>query len=123
MDVPSPWIKLTVAGDNPHPCRSVNVYHAHLNIPATPGPMTLFYPKWIPGEHGPTGPINGLAGLRITANGQRGHLAARSGGDVRVQRRRSRGRDALDVDSRLPRARAGRELHRRRVDARRGSRC
>src|SRR3954468_7479811 len=47
-----------------------NVYHAHLNIPATPGAMTLFYPKWIPGEHGPTGPINGLTGLRITANGQ-----------------------------------------------------
>jgi predicted metalloprotease with PDZ domain len=47
-----------------------NVYHAHLNIPASPGAMTLFYPKWIPGEHGPTGPINGLAGLRITANGQ-----------------------------------------------------
>jgi len=47
-----------------------NVYHAHLSIPATPGPMTLFYPKWIPGEHGPTGPINGLTGLRITANGQ-----------------------------------------------------
>jgi len=47
-----------------------NIYHAHLSIPATPGPMTLFYPKWIPGEHGPTGPINGLAGLRITANGQ-----------------------------------------------------
>ncbi|MGH9419020.1 MAG: M61 family peptidase, partial [Thermoanaerobaculia bacterium] len=47
-----------------------NVYHAHLSIPAAPGPMTLFYPKWIPGEHGPTGPINGLTGLRITANGQ-----------------------------------------------------
>jgi len=47
-----------------------NVYHAHLTIPATPGPMTLFYPKWIPGEHGPTGPINGLTGLRITANEQ-----------------------------------------------------
>lgn len=47
-----------------------NVYHAHLIIPAAPGPMTLFYPKWIPGEHGPTGPINGLTGLRITANGQ-----------------------------------------------------
>jgi len=47
-----------------------NLYHAHLNIPATAGPMTLFYPKWIPGEHGPTGPINGLAGLRIIANGQ-----------------------------------------------------
>jgi len=47
-----------------------NVYHAHLTMPATPGPMTLYYPKWIPGEHGPTGPINGLTGLRISANGK-----------------------------------------------------
>ena len=46
-----------------------NVYHAHLTMPATPGPMTLYYPKWIPGEHGPTGPINGLTGLQIKANG------------------------------------------------------
>jgi predicted metalloprotease with PDZ domain len=41
--------------------------HAHLIIPATPGPMTLYYPQWLPGEHGPTGPIADLAGLRITA--------------------------------------------------------
>src|ERR1700737_3779780 len=47
-----------------------NIYHPHLTTPATPGPLTLFYPKWIPGEHGPTGPINGLTGLRIMANGQ-----------------------------------------------------
>jgi predicted metalloprotease with PDZ domain len=47
-----------------------NVYHAHLTMPATPGPMTLYYPKWIPGEHGPTGPINGLTGLNISANGK-----------------------------------------------------
>src|SRR5881296_1740872 len=46
------------------------IYHAELNIPATPGPMTLFYPKWIPGDHAPTGPINDLAGLRISASGQ-----------------------------------------------------
>src|SRR5258708_26310558 len=46
-----------------------NVYHAHLTMPATPGPMTLYYPRWIPGEHGPTGPINGLTGLQIRANG------------------------------------------------------
>jgi predicted metalloprotease with PDZ domain len=32
--------------------------------------MSLLYPKWIPGEHGPTGPIDDLAGVRITANGQ-----------------------------------------------------
>src|ERR1700686_5203845 len=47
-----------------------NVYHAHLTMPASPGPMTLYYPKWIPGEHGPTGPINGLTGLKIAANGK-----------------------------------------------------
>src|SRR5258708_37086119 len=46
-----------------------NVYHAHLTIPVTAGPLTLYYPKWIPGEHGPTGPINGLTGLQFTANG------------------------------------------------------
>jgi predicted metalloprotease with PDZ domain len=46
-----------------------NTFHAHLTIPATPGPMTLYYPKWIPGEHSPSGPIIGLTGLKITANG------------------------------------------------------
>ena len=47
-----------------------NVYHAHLTIPVTAGPLTLYYPKWIPGEHGPTGPINGLTGLQFSANGR-----------------------------------------------------
>ena len=32
--------------------------------------MSLLYPKWIPGEHGPTGPIDDLAGIRMKANGQ-----------------------------------------------------
>ena len=41
--------------------------HAKLTIPAKPGPMTLVYPKWIPGEHGPNGPINDLTGLKITS--------------------------------------------------------
>lgn len=35
-----------------------------------PGPLTLLYPQWLPGNHGPTGPINSLAGLRITAGGR-----------------------------------------------------
>jgi predicted metalloprotease with PDZ domain len=47
-----------------------NLLHARLVVPATAGPMTLFYPEWIPGEHGPTGPIVNLAGLKITANGK-----------------------------------------------------
>jgi predicted metalloprotease with PDZ domain len=46
------------------------IFHAQLTIPAAPGTLTLFYPKWIPGEHGPTGPIEDLAGLKFTANGQ-----------------------------------------------------
>ncbi|MGV8931641.1 MAG: M61 family metallopeptidase [Luteimonas sp.] len=36
-----------------------------------PGPLTLWYPRWIPGHHAPTGPINQLAGLTITGNGAR----------------------------------------------------
>jgi len=47
----------------------LHLLHAHLSIPASPGPLALFYPKWIPGEHGPTGPISGLTGMRFTANG------------------------------------------------------
>ena len=39
-------------------------------IPIGPGEHTLVYPKWIPGEHGPTGPIDDLTGLVFTANGQ-----------------------------------------------------
>jgi predicted metalloprotease with PDZ domain len=46
------------------------ILHAEMTIPAAPGPMTLLYPKWIPGEHSPSGPIDNFAGLIITANGQ-----------------------------------------------------
>ena len=46
------------------------ILHAHEVIPVSPGPLTLAYPKWIPGEHGPTGPIDNQAGFFITANGQ-----------------------------------------------------
>jgi predicted metalloprotease with PDZ domain len=43
--------------------------HAHLEIPVSPGPLTLEYPEWIPGDHRPTGPIDNLAGIFIRANG------------------------------------------------------
>ncbi len=48
---------ITVAVDATEAPR--RIFHAKLNIPiATPtADLTLFYPKWIPGEHGPTGPI------------------------------------------------------------------
>ena len=44
--------------------------HAQLRIPASAGTLTLYYPKWIPGEHGPTGPVQDLTGLKFTASGK-----------------------------------------------------
>jgi predicted metalloprotease with PDZ domain len=44
-----------------------HIFHAKLTLPVNAGPLTLVYPKWIPGEHSPTGPIVDLVGLKITA--------------------------------------------------------
>ena len=44
--------------------------HAALTIPVKPGPLALEYPKWIPGEHGPTGPLNGIISLKFFAGGK-----------------------------------------------------
>ncbi|MGB8675889.1 MAG: hypothetical protein WCD27_16180 [Candidatus Acidiferrales bacterium] len=46
------------------------ILHTHETIPATPGPLTLYYPEWIPGEHMPDGPIIEMAGLKFTAGGK-----------------------------------------------------
>src|SRR5271170_8022470 len=47
-----------------------HIFHSRLNFPVKPGPLTLVYPKWIPGEHSPTGPIVDLTGLKLTAGGK-----------------------------------------------------
>jgi predicted metalloprotease with PDZ domain len=46
----------------------IKLVHSHIVMPAKPGPLTLYYPKWIPGEHGPNGPIASLSGLKFSAN-------------------------------------------------------
>ncbi|HJZ92651.1 MAG TPA: hypothetical protein VKE40_17380 [Gemmataceae bacterium] len=46
------------------------LFRARLVIPAEPGPLTLYYPKWIQGEHQPSGPIIDLSGLRLMAGGK-----------------------------------------------------
>ena len=62
----APTISLTVdATEAPR-----KIFHARLTMPATPGTMVLYYPKWLPGEHGPTGPVQNLTGLKFTAKGQ-----------------------------------------------------
>lgn len=47
-----------------------HILHSTMRIPAAAGTMTLRYPKWLPGEHGPTGPIKDIAGLFVKANGK-----------------------------------------------------
>ena len=44
--------------------------HARLTFAVKPGDFRLQYPEWIPGEHGPTGPIADLVGLKVTAGGK-----------------------------------------------------
>ena len=46
------------------------ILRSHEVIPVKPGPLTLYYPKWIPGEHGPDGPISSVTGLKFEGNGK-----------------------------------------------------
>jgi predicted metalloprotease with PDZ domain len=43
---------------------------AHLRLPVSAGPLTLVYPKWLPGRHSPAGPLTSLGGPRFTAAGR-----------------------------------------------------
>jgi predicted metalloprotease with PDZ domain len=47
------------------------IFRVHESMPAKAGPLVLLYPEWIPGEHAPTGTLDGVAGLRISADGRR----------------------------------------------------
>ena len=65
---PAPQTSMTLevdATDAP-----LKILHATMTMAARPGPATLFYPKWIPGEHMPSGPITNLTGLHILADGK-----------------------------------------------------
>jgi len=66
--VSAPAAELTVRLD----AREVARKHVHtdLALAAKPGPLTLVFPKWIPGEHGPSGPLDTLVGLKIRAGAQ-----------------------------------------------------
>src|SRR5215469_12682733 len=46
------------------------ILHVGETIPVHAGPLTLYYPKWIPGNHSPDGPISSLTGLHFTADGK-----------------------------------------------------
>ena len=46
------------------------ILHARETIPVRPGALTLRSPKWVPGNHRPTGPVVDLTGLRFEAGGE-----------------------------------------------------
>jgi predicted metalloprotease with PDZ domain len=46
------------------------IIHSHLEIPVTAGPLVLYYPEWIPGEHAPSGPIINVAGMKFATGGK-----------------------------------------------------
>jgi hypothetical protein len=46
---------LTLVVDETQAFRRIAFVHEQIRV--QPGPIALAYPRWIPGEHGPTGPI------------------------------------------------------------------
>lgn len=63
-----PPAPITISVDATH--AQQRILHSNLHIPATPGPLTLYYPKWLPADHSPDGPISNLAGLKFSAAGK-----------------------------------------------------
>jgi predicted metalloprotease with PDZ domain len=59
---------MTLTVDETQAARRIAFVHEEIRV--TPGELVLAYPRWIPGEHGPTGPIQQLAALRIGAGGR-----------------------------------------------------
>jgi predicted metalloprotease with PDZ domain len=47
-----------------------HIFHVKEQLPVKPGPMSLLFPRFLPGTHGPYGEIERLAGLEIMAGGQ-----------------------------------------------------
>ena len=68
-DVPYPGV-ITLAVDATDLAHGVFAVRETIPL-ADDGPITLFYPKWIPGHHSPTGTIDKLAGLVVTADGRK----------------------------------------------------
>jgi predicted metalloprotease with PDZ domain len=54
---------MTLLVDETQAARRISFVREEIRV--QPGALALAYPRWIPGEHGPTGPIEQFAALRI----------------------------------------------------------
>ncbi|KFN43897.1 M61 family metallopeptidase [Arenimonas oryziterrae] len=67
LDTPYPGtIKLAVDATDLHR----RIIRVHEEIPVSAGALSLHYPEWLPGNHSPSGPIDKIAGVIVTANGK-----------------------------------------------------
>jgi hypothetical protein len=55
----------------------MKILHSRMVMPVTPGPLTLYYPKWIPGLHEPARPNRQRGKAEIQRERQGDSLAAR----------------------------------------------
>jgi predicted metalloprotease with PDZ domain len=46
------------------------IFKVQQTLPVRPGPLQLYFPRWLPGQHAPNGDVARLTGLTITANGE-----------------------------------------------------
>ncbi|NRF70853.1 M61 family metallopeptidase [Aquincola sp. S2] len=46
------------------------VFRVRQRLPVKPGPLKLFFARWLPGTHGPSGDVTRLSGLTLQAAGQ-----------------------------------------------------
>ena len=46
------------------------IFNIRASIPVQTGPLTLYFPEWLPGKHGTNGALNQLAGLHFSGNQQ-----------------------------------------------------
>src|SRR6266568_2989978 len=54
---------MTLVVDETQAARRIAFVHEEITV--LPGPLALAYPKWIPGEHGPTGPLQQVAVIHV----------------------------------------------------------
>jgi len=50
---------------------SQRIFRVKQTIPVQAGPLTMLYPRWVPGGHSPRNSLDDIAGLTFTANGKK----------------------------------------------------
>lgn len=69
QDIAYPGGTIQLSVDATQPAQGIMRVHETIPV-AKSGPLTLYYPSWLPGNHKASGPINKLAGLTFHAGGQ-----------------------------------------------------